>query len=65
LRRKDLVVALFPAILFLWMLGWCLYSVGKSRQVNRGRRVDESYWIWHRRQEKMIVLGESRETRKK
>ena len=31
MRRKTIILMLFPAILFIWMLGWSLYWIGYNQ----------------------------------
>jgi hypothetical protein len=35
MRRKTLILMLFPAILFIWMLGWSLYWIGDNQTHNQ------------------------------
>jgi hypothetical protein len=30
MRRKTIILMLFPAILIIWMLGWSLYWIGDN-----------------------------------
>jgi hypothetical protein len=35
MRRKTLILILFPGILFLWMIGWSLYWIGDSQTTDK------------------------------
>jgi hypothetical protein len=35
MRRKTLILLLFPAILFLWMIGWSLYWIGDNQTTDK------------------------------
>jgi uncharacterized membrane protein len=51
-KRSLALVLLFPAVLLIWMVGWCMYVIGDRPGQSRDRRPDESYWTWFRRMRK-------------
>jgi hypothetical protein len=45
MRRKTIILMLFPAILIVWMLGWTLYWIGDNQARNRHATKKEKWDI--------------------
>jgi len=45
MRRKTIILMLFPAILIIWMLGWSLYWIGDNQTRKQHIRKRETWNI--------------------
>jgi len=46
MRRKTIILMLFPAILIIWMLGWSLYWIGDN-QTRKQHTTKKETWNIH------------------
>ena len=41
LNRAVLLLLMLPIVIFIWFIGWSLYWIGSTREVNKPRKIDQ------------------------